>query len=638
MSFGLLISSILLSPAVLFSILEESCSKLLGAGEGKIFDELISLKTYASSLAMREPGYLGMLYNPYYTVLAYRGRNLVLARLQSGLNDLVAETWGRMLAFSGGKEVPVDRQAGMSEDIRSTAMGRSFIDDLPTSPQTLPLLYEMLKSPKTTLFRPAEAGSGRNFELDPGSVQEFLHTLKPIVESIAFLLQVTGSGPLRMSEVVGDRFRNGSRQRNLFISHSRVFLLRTDLKSSCVRGIRSHVVHYPPPKVVDLLVYYLSVVRPLETFLTGQLGWVDQQAAYYEFIYVIKGSVLTPRAFSDIIATYTERYFGCRLSGLDLRHVLINIQATFLPPIVDPLAQKFGDSQAGHGTPVANQIYGQRIDHLPGKEAAAFGLAYHWCGLLHKVLGVGPDAPCPPIPFLHAPSQPTWWSPSEYIPSAASLDTVISNMHCHITTSLAAATEDLSRSCQKILREAVYEAVATVWSTGGFTLPSQPPTNGRPATVPDLLELQPSVVSLTQLNHSPQPHANLTKLSRSDVELLSILSLYTGRHGSSFTSDNQKRLLCAALDLKQAIVLAILPTGSGKSIAIFGPVLAETDGVSVVITPYCALRRQLADQATALGIHHLLWNRRNDPESPDRQSVRLVIMVSDEFASEESQL
>ena len=122
------------------------------------------------------------------------------------------------------------------------------------------------------------------------------------------------------------------------------------------------------------------------------------------------------------------------------------------------------------------------------------------------------------------------------------------------------------------------------------------------------------------------------------MELLAILSLYTGRYGSSFTSENQKGLLRAVLSpAPHNGILAILPTGAGKSIAIFAPALAEASGISVVITPYCALRRQLADQATALGIHHLVWNKRNDPDSPDLQSVRLVIMISDEFVHPESQ-
>jgi hypothetical protein len=486
---------LLLNSASFCSILEDACSKLLGTGEGKVSDELISLKKYASSLAMREPGYLRVLYDPDYTTLSYRGRNMSLAKLQGGLNKLISDTWERLLALTGGTKLPVDVPAGMSEDIRSEALGHSFINEVRDKLPALSLLREMSRHPKFSLFRPSAPDSDRGFDVDPSSVCEFLHVVKPIVESIAFLLQVTGSGPLRMSEVVGDRYCNGSTPRNLFISHGRIFLLRTDLKSSTTRGHRSSVVHFPPPKVAELLVYYLAVVRPLETFLAGHLGWVKEHAAYSEFIYVVKGLPLTPRGFSDIITTYTDRYFGCRLSGLDLRHVLVNIQSTFLPPIVDPSVQRFGDSQAGHSTKTANRVYGQRLDHLPGEEALSFGLSYHWCNRLHRVLGVGPEPPTPPIPYLHMPSEPTWWSPSHYIPPPTTPENVVNNIHRHITTTLVAATDKLSGVCEQVLREATFEAFALLSSNHTFSLPGKALVVPRSTAEQDLCKPEPAAVS-----------------------------------------------------------------------------------------------------------------------------------------------
>jgi superfamily II DNA helicase RecQ len=125
-------------------------------------------------------------------------------------------------------------------------------------------------------------------------------------------------------------------------------------------------------------------------------------------------------------------------------------------------------------------------------------------------------------------------------------------------------------------------------------------------------------------------------MASDDSDLLQTLSLYTGRPGSTFTSENQKLLLSAILENKYESVLAVLPTGSGKSIAIFGPLLASNDGVSVVITCYTALRRQLAEQARAFGIKYLLWNERSFDGSPDRTSVQLVIMITDDLFNEEA--
>lgn len=449
------------------------------------------MRKFASSLAAREPGYPHILYNPNYTALAYRGRNLVFSKMQSGLKKIIEDTWSRLLSLTGGTKIEVKVPPSMSEDLRSTEIGDTFIKCVITDPPTLPLLLEMLKRSGPSLLRPSgQTGDGITFEVDPSASQEFFHTVKPIVEAIAFLVHSTGSGPLRLSEVVDDRYCNGSSPRNLLISHGLVFLLRTDLKSSTAKGCRSTVIHFPSEHVTELLVYYLAVVRPVEIFLTAALGWAEQQAAYSQFIYVIKGRQLTPRELSVVIAQYTERYFGCRLTGLDLRHVLINIQAVFLPPIVDPSVQKFGDSQAGHSTRIANHSYGQRVDHLPGVQASLFDLSYHWCKKLHSFFSLGPETTSNrPIPYIHAPREPTWWSPSDYIPPQhPSAHEILNLVRIIVNSEMSSATHEISMLCERVVRESVFQAysasVVTATSSGLFRTQPLPTTSDDVRMVP----------------------------------------------------------------------------------------------------------------------------------------------------------
>ena len=151
--------------------------------------------------------------------------------------------------------------------------------------------------------------------------------------------------------------------------------------------------------------------------------------------------------------------------------------------------------------------------------------------------------------------------------------------------------------------------------------------------------LQLSNLSLLQLNLEPDlgcptPASSVTW---GDDRLLQVLSLYTKRPDSVFTSDNQRRLLLEVLTGEHESIIAVLPTGSGKSIAIFGPVLAESAGITVAITCYTALRRQLTEQARSFGIKHLVWSDRNLPDSPDRASVKLVIMITDDIFTVDAQ-
>lgn len=411
-------------------------------------------------MAAKEPCDPQLLWDPDYTTLAFRGRNLAVSDLQSGLNQLIEDTWTRLLALTGDRKVDISLPPLLSEDVRSTTMGQSFINLVKTDPPTLPLLS---MAPVSLLRPTAHAGEGISYEVDPATSQEFFHKTKPIIEAIAFLVHATSSGPLRLTEVVRDRHCNGAGPRNLFISHGRLFLLRRELKSSACRSHRSSVIHFPPPKVAELLIYYLAVVRPVEVFLTGSLGWTGPHSAYSQFLYVVKGRRLAPQDLSAIIAHHTGHYFKCRLTGLQFRHVLTNLQAVFLSPITDPSVQKIGDSQAGHSTRTANHVYGQRTDHLPGEQAASFVLAYHWCKKLHSLLGLGPQGTkFRPIPYIHAPPEPTWWSPSQYIPTHLPSNEVLSQVHHAVNSSFACVTQQLAVHCEKVIRESVFRAISAL--------------------------------------------------------------------------------------------------------------------------------------------------------------------------------
>jgi hypothetical protein len=512
--------------------LEALCKRLLGTGEGKVSDELISLKAYASSLAAREPGDPHTIYDPNYTTLSYRGRALSIRRLQDGLNELLDDTWAKLLALTGNVKIEVSVPHSMSEDVRSVAVGDSFLDRVATKPQTLPLLFEMSKRQDFSLLRATPAaGDAMEFEVNPSASHEFFHATQPIVEAVAFLIHATGSGPLRLTEVVDDRYRNGSSPRNLLISHGHLFLLRRNLKTSTARGCRSSVIHFPPQRVAELVTYYLAVVRPVEVFLTAHLHWTDQQAAYSEFIYVVKGRRLTPSQLSGLIADYTDSYFGCRLTGLDLRHVLINIQSVFLPPIVDPSVQKFADTQAGHSSRVANQVYGQRLDHLPGQQASSFVLSYHWCRKLHTLLGLGPEkSPVRPIPYLHAPPEPTWWKPTDYIPpQPPSAHEVLNNVNLVIGSAISSATEKLTAHCEQVLREAVFRAFAT----SSVAVSSNRRIEPEPAIGPE--HDDPMILSMpVRRTLWPALHANcLTLRCRSQAPKTPFLIQHGGTTGST---------------------------------------------------------------------------------------------------------
>ena len=63
----------------------------------------------------------------------------------------------------------------------------------------------------------------------------------------------------------------------------------------------------------------------------------------------------------------------------------------------------------------------------------------------------------------------------------------------------------------------------------------------------------------------------------------------------------------------EAFVLAIMPTGGGKSLLFMLPAAASRDGVTVVIVPMVALRQDMCERSNEMGIPCAEWDGKRPP-------------------------
>jgi superfamily II DNA helicase RecQ len=64
----------------------------------------------------------------------------------------------------------------------------------------------------------------------------------------------------------------------------------------------------------------------------------------------------------------------------------------------------------------------------------------------------------------------------------------------------------------------------------------------------------------------------------------------------------QEAALRAIIYGDEAFILAIMPTGGGKSLLFMLPVAASRDGVTIVIVPMVALRQDMCERSNEKGI------------------------------------
>ncbi|KAF4310443.1 Helicase [Botryosphaeria dothidea] len=78
-------------------------------------------------------------------------------------------------------------------------------------------------------------------------------------------------------------------------------------------------------------------------------------------------------------------------------------------------------------------------------------------------------------------------------------------------------------------------------------------------------------------------------------------------------------------------VVAVMPTGAGKSILFMLPAWTEPGGTTVVVVPLIALRADMKERCSKLGISCTEWEARRPPDAESIVLVTLEAALSDEF-------
>jgi superfamily II DNA helicase RecQ len=85
-----------------------------------------------------------------------------------------------------------------------------------------------------------------------------------------------------------------------------------------------------------------------------------------------------------------------------------------------------------------------------------------------------------------------------------------------------------------------------------------------------------------------------------------------------------------AITAGQSPVVAVMPTGGGKSLLFMLPAFAEQGGTTVVVVPLIALRGNIKRRCQKLGISCVEWESRHPPDAA------AVVLVTPKLAIEEA--
>lgn len=80
-------------------------------------------------------------------------------------------------------------------------------------------------------------------------------------------------------------------------------------------------------------------------------------------------------------------------------------------------------------------------------------------------------------------------------------------------------------------------------------------------------------------------------------------------------------------------VVAVMPTGAGKSVLFMLPAWAEPGGTTVVVVPLIALRGDIKQRCSSAGIGCAEWDARQQPDAEAIVLVTPEAALSEEFTT-----
>ncbi|KAF8418659.1 hypothetical protein L210DRAFT_3578829 [Boletus edulis BED1] len=410
--------------------------------------------------------------------------------------------------------------------------------------------------------------------------------LDELVSAMYYAITLTWGGGARGTEC--DHLKHtvhGVGDRHVFVLNGLLGIATTYVKTQQIQGHGRLIVRTPCPSISRLVLFALSVLYPVAAKLSAFVMRVEDAQTYLSYLFVHHGTVLDSKRLSLILQHYTEKYLGTALGLRDYRQVMCSMLCCIAgtdygAPDDDDHELAAIHAQFGHSVSVADAHYGIQgsnalatVSHTAVRSMQRVSIRWHVC------LGHG---------------HPSFSDDSGQQEGADATVRI-----------LEALKAPLSHAVQETVRaymQDFYNSTVPHWTSilQGFGSDLTSHISNAAGEAPPLSpsQLSPLIV-----------HPSLADR---------LQPLYPGQ-AFSFTCSQQAELVQSCFTNDH--VLAVLPTGSGKSLAFFGAALLNPEDLFIVVTPFVAL---MEDMVRRLAASPITGGRWCGSISPTRDQVVIV--------------
>ncbi|KAF8549160.1 hypothetical protein OG21DRAFT_627578 [Imleria badia] len=586
-----------------FKAYEVHAKHLITDARPSLFTYLRQKHAFLSTLAYSEPGLPQFIWDSTMTVLSVDGFPLNVERLRKSVHSVKMEIealidklvlscdFTHVMAYIDSRTNPADPSMWFIDRPREDLQGTSIVSQ---DPKGLSLFSRQLLD-KMTLNGTYFTQSQSTLVACKPEIWRWLADLDELVSAMYYAITLTWGGGARGTEC--DHLKHtvhGQGERHVFILNGRLSIVTTYVKTQHVQGHGRLIVRTPAHSISRLVIFVLSVLYPVAAKLSSFVMDVSLARSYLSYFFVHHGQVLNSRNFSIILQHHTEKYLGLPLGLRDYRQVMCSMLCCLAGTDYGVADEDDHDlaaihSQFGHSGSVADAHYGiqgtnalNAISHTSVRSMQRVSTRWHAC--------------------LDCSHPHVLESVSESGDQEKSLQL------------LNSLKTPLSSCVQEVARESIqgfYTTILPHWTSilQGF---------GSNLT---------SHLDATFIGSSTSTSSQLSPLIVHPLLSSRIKVLFPGQERFSFTSHHQAELVQSCLTNDH--ILAVMPTGSGKSLAFFAAPVLNPSSLFIVVTPFVALTEDMDRRLAALPIVGGKWSSDVNPFE-----AQLVIVPAHEAATE----
>ncbi|EPQ50228.1 hypothetical protein GLOTRDRAFT_134134 [Gloeophyllum trabeum ATCC 11539] len=626
------------------------------------FNALRSLQHRASAMAYKTSSQprVYWLDRTGYTSMLYRGTKITQQDLQTiftRMEKTAIELWERDILC--GMKVDWVDWSNIVDDLVNTDVGYCFLTDrrnhtFGNHDILLGTIMDNAAARETLLMK---TNYGDGWEWNKDFIRLWLSNYAIFEGILLARCEMLSGAPARGTEITSMTFRNTLTRtaRNLVAYGPYLSIVTLYHKTGGLTGSDRLLPHALDALTADLIIQNLAVARPFAQFLVHLLhhGEADVKKLYQEQLFVNNCKLFDTQDLSNIMARFTLPVLGIELGVNAWRHVSTSWKRKHCAEMYELAEEDMQESadiaQAGHTSNTENRIYGLSqfaLATLPEDFIPLFLDASTRWHIACKVVPGSVILPYQQVTAAHFADYAPATNPNPPLPSKDFLH----NLAQLLLPILQPSTPPVSQSTT------VQASSSSDMLSHGTDTTAIVPTNNMVVNTsdhasdhfsvfpidqniqaPDMRVLQlPSTsaahapVRLALNGHTSSPVDHQPLAVPSMQQALQCLRHLLRKPQAGWSCAAQREGLEAVLK-RESDVLAVMATGSGKSMLMIIPPLLE-DAITVGVLPLRSLMDDYERKLQAMGIQYQVF----DGDSGSISTQTNLVLVSVDHARMDS--